>query len=139
MRIANPLTILRATLFVMLAVVLVATIASGEDKAPPTYQQGTIMGWDTRVDSTTHGGMGNTPVRTDNHKVKVYELKGADLIYKIDDCGAFQSGKFTAGQSVDYRVDDNRLYIRHDDNKEYKCKIDGTRAVEKTDASSTVH
>jgi len=42
----------------------------------------------------------------------------------------FQSGKFDAGQSVDYRVDGERLYILHDNDKEYKCKIEGTRAVE---------
>jgi hypothetical protein len=57
-------------------------------------------------------------------------LKGADLVYQIDDCGSFQSGKFDAGQSVDYRVDGERLYILHDNDKEYKCKIEGTRAVE---------
>jgi hypothetical protein len=57
-------------------------------------------------------------------------LKGANLVYKVDYCGAFQAGKFTIGQTVDYRVDGERLYILHDGDKEYKCKIEGTRAVE---------
>jgi hypothetical protein len=35
-------------------------------------------------------------------------------------------------------MDGERLYIRRDDGKEYKCKIEGTKATEgaKTDAPS---
>jgi hypothetical protein len=133
----HPLTIIRIAVFVL----FIATIAIAGDQTAPTYQQGTVMGWDTRLDSKTHGGFGNTPVRTDTRRTKVYELKGADLSYQIDDCGSFQSGKFTAGQAVDYRVDDKRLYIRREDGKEYKCKIEGTRVVEgpKADAPSAAH
>jgi hypothetical protein len=66
-------------------------------------------------------------------------LKGPDLVYQIDYCGAFQAGKFTAGQQVDYRVEDKRLYIRRDDGSEYKCKVEGTKTVDepKTDATKT--
>jgi hypothetical protein len=48
----------------------------------------------------------------------------------VDYCGAFQAGKFETGQAVDYRVDGERLYIRRDDGKEYKCKIEGTSSAE---------
>jgi hypothetical protein len=68
-------------------------------------------------------------------------LKGADLVYKIDYCGRFQVGKFGIGQAVEYRVDGERLYIRRDDGKEYKCKIEGTKAAEgaKPDTPTTTH
>jgi hypothetical protein len=133
----NPLTILRTVFFVL----LIATIATAKDKTPPTYQQGTISGWETRMDTNTSGGYDNTPVHTSTRHTKVYELRSAALAYKIDDCGSFQAGKFTAGQTVEYRLDDKRLYIRRDDGKEYKCKIEGTKTIEgaKTDAPSASH
>ncbi|MCU1303992.1 MAG: hypothetical protein JWQ87_4276 [Candidatus Sulfotelmatobacter sp.] len=118
------MTILRAALLVVLA----ATIAAA-DQAPPTYQKGTIKSWDIRVDSDTSGGGGSTPVTTTKRRAKVYELNGADLIYKIDYCGAFQAGKFDIGQVVEYRVDGERLYIRREEGKEYKCKIEATKAA----------
>jgi hypothetical protein len=122
-------------------VLLLTPIATCSDQTPPKYQKGTVMGWDIRVDSNTSGGGGNSPVTTTNRRAKVYELKGTDLIYKIDYCGAFQAGKFGTGQTVEYRVDGERLYIRRDNGKEYKCKIEGTKAVEgaKTDSPSTAH
>src|SRR5258708_13554709 len=125
----NPSTALRTALFV----VLMATIGAAGDKTPATYQKGTITGWDKRTDIRS-GAKGETVTRNK----KVYELKGADLVYQVDYCGAFQAGKFTAGQAVDYRVDGERLYIRRDDGKEYKCKIEGTKATAgaKTDAPS---
>ena len=127
---------LRTALFILLA----ATIAAA-DKTPPTYQKGTIKAWDIRVDSDTSGGTGATPVTTTKRRAKVYELEGNDLVYKVDYCGAFQAGKFNIGQVVDYRVDDERLYIRREDGKEYKCKIEGTKAAKgaKTDEPSTTH
>jgi hypothetical protein len=57
-------------------------------------------------------------------------LKGTDFLYQIDHCGDFQAGKFEAVQPVDYRVDGERLYIRRDEGKEFKCKIEGKKAVE---------
>jgi len=112
----------------VLCILLAATIAAGQ--TPHTYQKGTITGWNIRVDSNTSGGSGNSPVSTINRRAKVYELKGSGLVYKVDYCGAFQAGKFGIGQAVDYRVDGERLYIRHDGNKEYSCKIEGTRAAD---------
>jgi len=110
-----------------------ATIATSADKTPPTYQKGTIAGYDTRLDKWNMGSNSNS------RRAKVYELKGTDLVYQIDYCGAFQGGKFEAGQAVDYRVDGERLYILREDGKEYKCKIEGKKAVEgsKPDAPST--
>ena len=116
----TPSTILRAALFLLLA----ATIAAAVDKTTPTYQKGTITGWDKRTDIKGNGN------ETLTRNKKVYELKGTDLIYQVDYCGAFQAGKFMTGQAVDYRVDGERLYIRRDDGKEYKCKIEGTKAIE---------
>jgi heat shock protein HspQ len=57
-------------------------------------------------------------------------LRGTSLVYQVDYCGAFQAGKFTVGQVVDYRVDHERLYILHDIDKEYSCQLEGTWAVE---------
>ena len=65
---------------------------------PVTYQKGTIEG----------------------------TLRGSDMLYLVDYCGAFQAGSFTAGQVVEYRVDGERLFILHDEVKEYNCKIEGT-------------
>jgi hypothetical protein len=101
-----------STLFrVALPFVLTAALATASDKAPPTYQNGSVQGWDIRG------------------RVKVYELRSSDLVYKIHSCGAFQAGEFGIGQAVEYRVDGGRLYIRHDGHKGYKCKIAGTKAA----------
>jgi hypothetical protein len=113
--------------------------------AAPVYQQGTIMGYDIRRDTSIFGGGGGgngapaSPVQTMTRRAKVYELRGAGLVYKVDYCGAFQAGKFGVGQTVDYRVDGERLYIRRDEGKEYSCKIEGTRSAEsaKPDAPAT--
>ncbi|HZZ16751.1 MAG TPA: hypothetical protein VFE08_12390, partial [Candidatus Sulfotelmatobacter sp.] len=86
------MTILRTALFILLA----ATIAAA-DKTPPTYQKGTVKAWNIRVDSDTSGGSGAIPVTTSKRRAKVYELDGADLVYQIDYCGAFQAGKFEIG------------------------------------------
>ncbi len=109
-----------------------ATIVSSvPDESRPTYQQGTIKGWDKRTDIIWVGGNGQTLPRDKT----VYELKGTDLVYLIDYCGAFQAGKFSLGQAVNYRVDevdrnDPRLYIRRDNGREYNCKIEGKRTLE---------
>jgi hypothetical protein len=118
---------------VVLFVLLMATIAAGSDKTAPTYQKGTIKAWDTRID-VHNAGNGSRVYR----HTRVYELKAADLVYQIDDCGSFQAGQFTAGQTVEYRVDDSdkndpRIYIRRDHGKEYKCKMEGARLAEYAD------
>lgn len=120
---------IRTTIRVTLWILLATTIAAA-GHTPHTYQKGTITGWNIRVDSNTSGGGGNSPVSTINRRAKVYELKGSNLIYKVDYCGMFQAGNFSIGQAVDYRVDSERLYILHDGNKEYSCKIEGTKSAD---------
>ena len=92
------------------------------DAKTVTYKKGTVEGFDTRKDYYSSGNGG-----VSYRKAKVYELHGPDMTYRVDYCGAFQAGQFTAGQSLDYRVDGERLYILHDGTKEYSCKIEGTR------------
>ena len=113
----NLSTLLR----VALPFVLTAALATASDKGPLTYQNGSVQGWDVRVDTEYSGG--------GSRRAKVYELRGSDLVYKLDYCGAFQAGKFGIGQAVEYGIDGERLYIRHDGDKEYKCKIEGTKAA----------
>jgi hypothetical protein len=119
----NSFTILRTALLIL----LMTTISAAADKTPPTYQKGTITGWEKATD--IRGGVGANNGTVTRNK-KVYALQGTDLVYRIDYCGSFQAGKFETGQAVDFRVDGERLYIRRDDGKEYKCKIEGTRAAE---------
>lgn len=109
----NLSTLLR----VALPFVLTAAVATASDKAPPTYQNGSVQGWDIRVDTgdSGHGFM-------TRRRAKVYELRGSDLVYKIDYSGVFQAGKFGIGQAVEYRVEGERLYIRHDGDKEYNVR-----------------
>jgi hypothetical protein len=112
-----------------LLAVLLATFAGGSDKTPHTYQKGTIRGWENRSDIWGAGIVG-TDAEGVPRKVTVFELKGTDLVYLIDYCGAFQVGQFGLGQAVDYRVDGGRLYVRRDDGKEYKCKIAGQKTLQ---------
>ena len=132
----NPWTISRTALFIF----LMTTMAAGADKTPPTYQQGTIKGWEKGTDIYWVGAHGETFPRDKT----VYELKGTDMVYLIDYCGSFQAGKFSLGQTVNYRVDetdedDRRLYIGRDNGEEYKCKIEGQKMLErgKNDVPST--
>jgi len=118
------------------------TVISGFAK-PVTYMKGTIEGYETRRDYHISGGGagGNgtpgNPVSAWTRKAKVYALHGADLTYKVDYCGAFQAGNFAPGQTVEYRVDGERLYIRHED-KEYSCQIEGTLKPEDAKPSQEV-
>jgi len=95
---------------------------------PPSYLKGTILGYGVRRDTHYSSGA-NGSVSSWNRKAKVYELKGPELIYRVDYCGAFQAGQFSPGQVVDFRVaeKEGRLYIQHDLNKEYSCQLEGTR------------
>ncbi|HLX83712.1 MAG TPA: hypothetical protein VKR59_07430 [Terriglobales bacterium] len=108
------------------------TVTLYTDK-PITYQKGTILGFGTRRDTFVGGGGGGgngtpgTPVSSWTRHAKVYELRGADFVYEVDYCGAFQSGNFSPGQEVEFRVGSGRLYIRHDGNKEYSCQLEGQR------------
>lgn len=112
---------------------LVGTILDNAGDAQLTYKQGTIKGWEKGTDMIWVGPNGETVPRDKT----VYELKGADMLYLIDYCGAFQAGKFSLGQIVNYRVDlsdqnDLRLYIAHDIGQEYKCKIEGQKIFEQS-------
>ena len=93
---------------------------------PPVnpYQKGTITGYESRLDTW---GMSRDASK---RREKVYELKGPDMLYKVGYCGAFQTGKFIPGETVEYRVEGERLYIRHDEDKEYGCKIEGSKTIE---------
>ncbi len=115
----------------------VGSVDSFAPPAPPkpTYQQGMIMGYDIRRDTKVSGyGGGPTggpvSVGSTTRNAKVYQLKAGNLLYKMDYCGAFQAGQFQVGQTVDFRVDDDRLYVRHDGDKEFNCKLEGVSAIE---------
>lgn len=114
---------------------LLTTFAFASEKTPHTYQKGTIHGWENRTDIWGAGFFG-TDGEGVVRKVTLFELKGADMLYLIDYCGAFQAGQFGLGQSVDYRLDGDRLYVRRDNGKEYKCKIEGQKTLDapKSDA-----
>jgi len=86
----NLSTLLR----VALPFVLTAAVATASDKAPPTYQNGSVQGWDIRVD-TNYSGNGSM-----SRRAKVYELRGSDLVYRIDFCGAFQAENSASGRPL---------------------------------------
>jgi len=88
------------------------------DAATPASQKGTIEGYEIRY-LTSEGGLGGV------RKVKAYDLRGPDSVYEIAFCGSFEAGQFTAGQVVEYRVGGDRLYILHDNNKEWSCQVVG--------------
>lgn len=87
----------------------------------PIIQKGLIQGYESRF-RISRSGVGGA------RRTNVYELRGTDLIYEIDFCGAFQAGEFTPGQVLEYRVDtaEKRLYVRRENGKEYSCQIEGT-------------
>ena len=106
---------------------------------PPKYQQGTILGYDIRRDTNVFGSSGaNGAVSTGTRKTKVYQLKTANRLYKVDSCGDFAA--FEVGQVVDFRlgpgIDGQRLYVRHDGGKEFNCKIDGVSTIEDPKANA---
>ena len=89
-----------------------------EPTAPANYVKGIIQGYEElyRYSKGTLSGVRTT---------KVYRLRGPDLIYEIDFCGAFQAGQFKEGQVVAYRVEGERLYVfRGEKNKDYNCQIE---------------
>ncbi len=121
-----------------LLAVLLATFAVGSDKAAPTYQKGIIKGWEKRTDMGPFLDGNGEPLP---RKKIVFELKGIDFVYLIDYCGPFQAGTFQLEQAVDYRVgesdkDHMRLYIRRDNGREYKCKIEGKKISEGAESAA---
>lgn len=133
----RSLTILRAALLLL----LITAIATGKDKTPPTYQQGTITGWSTQVYQKSYA---RDSASLMGHK-KFYDLKGGGLVYQIAGIdhpwrGAVSAcGPFDTGQAVDYRIEDNKIYIRRENGKEQKCDVASEKATEgaKPDAPST--
>jgi len=83
---------------------------------PITYSKGTIAGYEIRF----------FPMGNGVRKAKIYDLRGPDLIYQFGFCGTFQAGEFTTGQVADFRLDGKRLYVLHDNDKEYSCQLEGT-------------
>jgi len=106
---------------VRIVLLLLVTAAPASDKPAPSYQSGVITAWSNEPYARRFGHV---------LRKKEYELKGTGVTYEINDCGTF-----TAGQTIDYRVDGKKIYIRQekDKDKENKCTIDGV----KTDTSST--
>jgi hypothetical protein len=105
----NSRNLFRTAFFIL----SLSAIAMAQDTS--AYLKGTIGGYLIRY----------VPYGNNARKVKAYELRGPDLAYEIALCGAFQAGKFTTGQVVEYRVDGERLYVRHDNNQEWNCQILG--------------
>lgn len=85
----------------------------GADKTAPTYQSGVIAAWNNEPYARR---LGHTL------RKKSYELKGNGYTYEINDCGTFN-----AGQTVDYRVDGKKIYIRGEKDHEHKCTIEGVK------------
>ena len=70
----NLSTLLR----VALPFVLTAAVATASAKDPPRYQNGSVQGWDIRVDT---GDSGNGSMT--RRRAKVYELRGSDLVTRL--------------------------------------------------------
>ncbi len=113
-----------------------ATVPSAPANQGSIYHKGTIEGYEIRRDTHVGGGMNGAPVGTSTRHARVYELHGEDLIYKFDFCGVSQAAKFSPGQVVEYRVQGNRLYIRHENDKDYSCQLEGTRKPDTAEAAS---
>jgi hypothetical protein len=71
-------------------------------QAPHNYEKGTVT-------------------ETVSGKSKGYDLKAPNGVYQISHCGDLQSG-----QSVDFRADEDNVYILRDGGKEYRCSIKAT-------------
>ncbi len=124
----NPLTMPRALQLVL----LVATIANATDKTPPTYQKGTITGWSTQVYQKSQA---RDSASLMGHK-KFFDLKGVGMAYQIAGIdhplwgGVSACGPFQIGQTIDYRIEDNKVHIRKENGKEQKCDIASEKTIE---------
>jgi len=107
---------------------IISKTAKSEPAKVIVWLKGTVQGYGTRREYPNNSGNGSSlQLNVGGKKVKVYELHGAEAVYQVDLCGSFQAGKFSPGEEVEYRVDGERLYIRHDGTKEYSCQIEGKR------------
>lgn len=100
---------------------VVETQISGQAVASG-YETGKVLGYTVRRDITEKY----------TRYAKVYEIKGAKLLFLVDYCGSFQSGTFSPGQDVQFRVDvdNDRLYIHRASNQEYSCQLEGMRLTQ---------
>jgi len=104
------------------------------------WLRGTVQGYNIRRPVRNNNSNNSSlNITLGGGKIKVYELHGAEAKYLIDLCGSFQAGKFSPGQEVDYRVDGERLYIRHDGDKEYSCQIEGKSLPDSSNAGENVN
>ena len=84
-----------------IAILLAAGVIAADG---PAYQKGIL----TIANNTRH---------------KSYNLQAGDKIYQINNCGDFQSGK-----EVEFILKDDKIYIAHQGEKDYKCSIESTTA-----------
>lgn len=63
-------------------------------------------------------------------EVRSYELKGTNNTVWVKPCGDFQSG-----QAIEFRIVDDKAYIRRDNGGEYKCSITMRQVPSETGAS----
>lgn len=108
-------------------VVLVATCAAGADNQP-SYQQGKITGWSNQLFERNFTINVSFPKATR----KYYELNGSQMVYQVE-CGFLQPAQIQIGQVVDYRVDDQKIYIRQANGngkkKEQTCRIASYKVI----------
>ena len=104
----------RAVIFAL----LIATCPAGADNQP-SYQQGKITGWGNQLYER------NFTINTAYPKAsrKFYELNSSGMVYQID-CGPFD-----IGQTLEYRVDGKKIYIRQANGKEQTCGIASYKAI----------
>ncbi|HUY81748.1 MAG TPA: hypothetical protein VMU92_08500 [Acidobacteriaceae bacterium] len=95
------------------------------DLVRKVYKTGEILGYKVRRELDV-SGVGHS-VLSGTTYTKVYELRGPKLMYWMDSCGSFRTHEFLPGQTVHFRVDidNNLLYVRHDKDDEYTCRLDG--------------
>src|SRR5215470_17253282 len=77
----------------------------------------------TAAADTAAGYQAGTITKDFNNIHKFYELQSSGGSFQINNCGDFQTG-----QGVEYRVQDDKIYIRREGGKDYKCSIQSRTA-----------
>lgn len=116
-----------------------STPASGRamnDLVPKVYKAGEVLGYKVRRELNVYGGVKS--VSSGVSHTKVYEVRGQKLMYWMDSCGDFRAHEFLPGEMVHFRVDidKNKLYVRHDKNEEYSCRLDGMHLLDASGAAA---
>lgn len=96
-----------------ISILIFATSLLAADNMPSSYRKGTIT--------------------MSSDSAKSYDLAGSGEAYRINRCGDFQSG-----QQVDYRVQQDKVYISHEGSKEYKCSIEATMGPDTDPAAKPI-